>query len=362
MSETVIKLDNIDVFFDKGKEPDQIKAVKDVSLEVEKGDIYGVVGYSGAGKSTLVRVINLLQIPTNGTIEINGKIIFSKQDGKQATMLSTKELREERRGIGMIFQHFNLLEERTVIENVKFALRHSHLKEKEITDRAQELLDLVDLGERGDAYPTELSGGQQQRVAIARALANKPDILISDEATSALDPKNTTQILDLLAKLNKELGLTIVLITHEMDAVKKVANKVAVMSAGQIIERGSLLDIFTNSQSALTKELVGTEQNSQDALSILRQSQGSDAANTTVLKLTYEGNSTGDPIVTQLYAKFGVQTSIIYGNVELLRDTPVGILYVVVTGDDESRQKAVEYLHTAGVQATEISLAEGSEK
>ncbi|WP_268913929.1 methionine ABC transporter ATP-binding protein [Lentilactobacillus sp. SPB1-3] len=361
MSETVIKLDNIDVFFDKGKEADQIKAVQNVSLEVEKGDIYGVVGYSGAGKSTLVRVINLLQIPTNGTITINGKVIFSNQAGKQ-TMLSAKELREERRGIGMIFQHFNLLEERTVIENVKFALRHSHLKEKEIDERAQELLDLVDLGDRGDAYPAQLSGGQQQRVAIARALANKPDILISDEATSALDPKNTTQILELLARLNKELGLTIVLITHEMDAVKKVANKVAVMSAGQIIERGSLLDIFTNSQSELTKELVGTEQNSQDALSILRKSQNTDAKNTTILKLTYEGNSTSDPIVTKLYSEFGVQASIIYGNVELLRDTPVGTLYVVVSGDDDSRRKAIDYLHTAGVQATEISLSEGSDK
>lgn len=357
MSETVIKLDNIDVFFDKGKEPEPIKAVKNVSLEVEKGDIYGVVGYSGAGKSTLVRVINLLQIPTNGTVTINGKVVFEKQSGKEK-ILSPKELRAERREIGMIFQHFNLLEERTVIENVKFALRHSKLKDKQITQRAQELLELVDLGDRGNAYPTELSGGQQQRVAIARALANNPEILISDEATSALDPKNTTQILELLARLNKELGLTIVLITHEMDAVKKVANKVAVMSSGEIIERGTLLDIFTNSKSALTKELVGTEQNSQEAITILKQSLTKSSPDATVLRLTYQGSSIEDPIATKLYADFDVQTSIIYGNVELLRNTPVGTLFVVVTGESENRKRAVDYLNKIGVKVTEISLDE----
>ncbi len=209
----IITLENIDVTFKQGKQI--VNAVKNVNLNVEKGDIFGVVGYSGAGKSTLVRTINLLQKPTSGTVKVNGTLLFA--DNKQ--QISNKELQKQRRSIGMIFQHFNLLNETTVVDNVAFALRHSSLSDKEIEEKALNLLKLVGLEDKAKFYPIQLSGGEQQRVAIARALANDPEILISDESTSALDPRTTNQILDLLKELNAKLGLTIVLITHEMESI-----------------------------------------------------------------------------------------------------------------------------------------------
>ena len=245
----IIELNNLSVqFHQKGR---LVTAVKDATLHIEKGDIYGVIGYSGAGKSTLVRTINLLQKPTKGQIVINGEKIF---DSENPVKFTGAKLREFRQKIGMIFQHFNLLSEKTVFNNVAFALQHSqiedengkkrYLTKKEKTDKVTELLKLVDLEELSDKYPAQLSGGQKQRVAIARALANDPEILISDEGTSALDPKTTNQILDLLKSLHEKLGITVVLITHEMQVVKEIANKVAVMQNGEIIEQNSLIDIF----------------------------------------------------------------------------------------------------------------------
>ncbi len=233
----IIELNNLSVqFHQKGR---LVTAVKDATLRIEKGDIYGVIGYSGAGKSTLVRTINLLQKPTKGQIVINGEKIF---DSENPVKFTGAKLREFRQKIGMIFQHFNLLSEKTVFNNVAFALQHSqiedkngkkrYLTKKEKTDKVTELLKLVDLEELSDKYPAQLSGGQKQRVAIARALANDPEILISDEGTSALDPKTTNQILDLLKSLHEKLGITVVLITHEMQVVKEIANKVAVMQNG----------------------------------------------------------------------------------------------------------------------------------
>ncbi len=357
MAEKVIELKNISVFFKQAEKT--VKAVNDVSIEVEKGDIFGVVGYSGAGKSTLVRTINLLQKPTAGEVVVNGKTLFSK-NGNKETLIEGKELRQARREIGMIFQHFNLLEEKTVSQNVEFALKHSSLKEKQIASRAQELLKLVGLETKGSSYPAQLSGGQQQRVAIARALANNPEILISDEATSALDPKNTVQILDLLKNLNKKLGLTVVLITHEMDAVKRIAKKVAVMSSGKIIERGNLIDIFVNAKQPLTQELVGIQSQIQKAEQLLAQStENSDLSTQTALHLTYTGNSVKDPVMTKLYADYGVQTSIIFGNVDVLRDEPVGTLFVIVSGKEENRQKAIEYLKSSGIKVSKIDLSKG---
>ncbi len=353
MADSVIDLENINVFFEQ--EGQTIKAVNDVTIHVNKGDIYGVVGYSGAGKSTLVRVINLLQKPTAGKVIVNGETLFEKHDQANAKIVDTKQLRTKRRQIGMIFQHFNLLEERTVIQNIEFALKHSGQKEKEIVARAQKLLDLVGLGDRGKAFPAQLSGGQQQRVAIARALANDPEILISDEATSALDPKNTIQILDLLKRVNEELGLTVVLITHEMDAVKRIANKVAVMSDGKIIERGSIVDVFTNPQYPLTKELIGTAGESEKARKILATHPVQSADDQwELLHLTYTGPSVIDPVVTELYQKFDVEVSIIFGNVDELQGVPVGTLFVTMTGAAANRQKAIQYLHDQKIGVSKI--------
>ncbi|WP_281164417.1 methionine ABC transporter ATP-binding protein [Liquorilactobacillus sicerae] len=351
MAEEIIKLDDVSVTFQQKDK--RVAAVKQVTLHVEQGDIYGIVGYSGAGKSTLVRVINLLQIPTAGRVEVNGELLY-QGDGQQKKVIDAKKLRFERRKIGMIFQHFNLLNEQTIIDNVAFALKHSGLKEKQIEEKSRKLLKLVGLDSRADSYPAQLSGGQQQRVAIARALANDPEILISDEGTSALDPKNTIQILDLLKDLNQKLGLTVVLITHEMDAVKRIANKVAVMDNGRIIERGKLLDIFTHAKQQLTREFIGG--GSLKAISILKKYQlGKLGADERIIQLTYVGNSVSEPILVKLYRDFNVEANIIYSNIEILHGTPVGTLFVIIKGTAAGRIKALDYLQKQEVIITEIA-------
>lgn len=346
MANPIIDLQDIDVTFKQGKEV--VHAVKDVSLSIEKGDIYGIVGYSGAGKSTLVRTINLLQKPTDGTVTIDGDVFF--KDHQQ--QLSNKELQKKRRSIGMIFQHFNLLNETSVIENVLFALKHSDLDDDAQEKKAYELLELVGLKDKAEFYPVQLSGGEQQRVSIARALANDPAILISDEATSALDPQNTNQILDLLKKLNTELDLTVVLITHEMDAVKRVANKIAVMEHGQIIERGPLQKVFLQPQRELTRQFVGGSLAAIDTLKAFDLDQLT--ADKDLFQLVYNGNNVTKSIIIELYKKLGVEASMLYGNIEVLGGEPVGTLFVVVKGDEQQRQAAVQFLQDNKVTVTKI--------
>lgn len=346
MANPIIDLQDIDVTFKQGKEV--VHAVKDVSLSIEKGDIYGIVGYSGAGKSTLVRTINLLQKPTDGTVTIDGDVFF--KDHQQ--QLSNKELQKKRRSIGMIFQHFNLLNETSVIENVLFALKHSDLDDDAQEKKAYELLELVGLKDKAEFYPVQLSGGEQQRVSIARALANDPAILISDEATSALDPQNTNQILDLLKKLNTELDLTVVLITHEMGAVKRVANKIAVMEHGQIIERGPLQKVFLQPQRELTRQFVGGSLAAIDTLKAFDLDQLT--ADEDLFQLVYNGNNVTKSIIIELYKKLGVEASMLYGNIEVLGGEPVGTLFVVVKGDAQQRQAAVQFLQDNKVTVTKI--------
>ena len=346
MANPIIDLQDINVTFKQGKEV--VHAVKDVSLSIEKGDIYGIVGYSGAGKSTLVRTINLLQKPTDGTVTIDGDVFF--KDHQQ--QLSNKELQKKRRSIGMIFQHFNLLNETSVIENVLFALKHSDLDDDAQEKKAYELLELVGLKDKAEFYPVQLSGGEQQRVSIARALANDPAILISDEATSALDPQNTNQILDLLKKLNTELDLTVVLITHEMDAVKRVANKIAVMEHGQIIERGPLQKVFLQPQRELTRQFVGGSLAAIDTLKAFDLDQLT--ADKDLFQLVYNGNNVTKSIIIELYKKLGVEASMLYGNIEVLGGEPVGTLFVVIKGDEQQRQAAVQFLQDNKVTVTKI--------
>ena len=346
MTNPIIDLHDINVTFKQGKEI--VHAVKDVSLEIDQGDIYGIVGYSGAGKSTLVRTINLLQKPTAGAVTINGDVFF--KDHQQ--QLSNKELQKKRRNIGMIFQHFNLLNETSVIENVLFALKHSELDDDAQEKKAYELLELVGLKDKAEFYPVQLSGGEQQRVSIARALANDPEILISDEATSALDPQNTNQILDLLQKLNKQLGLTVVLITHEMDAVKRVANKIAVMEHGQIIERGPLQKVFLQPQQELTRQFVGGSLAAVDTLRAFDLDHL--AADEELLQLVYNGNNVTKSIIIELYKQLGVEASMLYGNIEILGGQPVGTLFVVVKANQDQRQSAIKFLQDNSVTVTKI--------
>lgn len=343
----MIQLEHIDVTFQQKKR--QIQAVKDVTLHIQEGDIYGIVGYSGAGKSTLVRVINLLQVPTSGKIIVDGDVLFDKK-----VTLTAEQLRRKRQDIGMIFQHFNLMSQLTAEENVAFALKHSGLSKEEKKEKVHTLLELVGLADRAENYPSQLSGGQKQRVAIARALANDPKILISDESTSALDPKTTKQILTLLQDLNQKLGLTIVLITHEMQIIKDIANCVAVMQDGQLIEEGSVLDIFSNPQQDLTKDFISTATGIDEAMDKIEQQEIVKhlASNSLLVQMKYAGTSTDEPLLNEIYKHHQVTANILYGNIEILGGTPVGELVVVLSGQKENLVAAKTAICEAGVQLT----------
>lgn len=348
MTDAIINLEHIDITFHQKKRV--IDAVRDVSVAINKGDIYGIVGYSGAGKSTLVRVINLLQIPTKGKITINGDVTF---DNGQV-QLSPAQLRQKRQKIGMIFQHFNLMAQKTAYENVAFALRHSKLSKEDKAKKVSELLELVGLSDRADNYPAQLSGGQKQRVAIARALANDPEILISDESTSALDPKTTKQILALLQDLNQKLGLTVVMITHEMQIVKDICNRVAVMQNGVLIEEGSVLEIFSKPQAALTQEFIKTATGIDEAmLKIAQQDVVINLAKGSLLvQLNYAGTSTDEPILNDIYKRFQVTANILYGNIEILDHTPVGEMVVILSGTLDNLSAAQDAITKAGIELT----------
>lgn len=341
----MIELKNIEVTFQS--EENIVHAVRDVSLAVDKGDIYGIVGYSGAGKSTLVRTINLLQRPTAGEVFVNGQNL---------SVLSSNELRMERKKIGMIFQHFNLMRQRTVADNVAYPLYKSGLSKQEIANKVDELLTLVGLADKKEAYPSQLSGGQKQRVAIARALANDPELLLCDEATSSLDPKTTASILELLKDLNKKLALTIVIITHEMEVVKEICNKVAVMEDGEVVEQGDLVSIFTSPKEKLTQEFINTATHiDQAAEKVLNHPTLLNLTRDDVLaNITYVGESTSSPLIASLYARFGITTNILYGNVEILQDTLIGNLIVVLSGEESKREEAIAYLESNQVKVKTI--------
>lgn len=294
----MIYLKNIGkTFIDDNKK--EVHAVNDVSLTINDGDIFGIIGFSGAGKSTLVRCINLLERPTSGTVEV---------DGKDLTKLSEKELRESRKKIGMIFQHFNLFPSRTIFGNVAFPLQGSGLSKEEIAAKVRNLLELVGISEKENAYPSQLSGGQKQRVAIARVLANDPDILLCDEATSALDPQTTKAILDLLKDLNKKLGITIVVITHEMAVVKEICNKVAVMEKGRVVEEGDVFSIFANPQEALTQNFIKTTSNLRKIEDLVYE--GSPVVDLKpgelIVRLSYIEKNISEPLISAMTYNFNI--------------------------------------------------------
>ena len=337
----MISLNDVSVTFTQPNK-ETIQAVKNVSLEVDKGDVYGIVGYSGAGKSTLVRVINLLQRPTSGSVVVNQT---------ELTALPAKALREKRKTIGMIFQHYNLMDSQNVFDNVDFSLKYAGISKQERRQKVTELLSLVGLEEKARSFPSQLSGGQKQRVAIARALANDPEILLCDEATSALDPKTTLQILALLKKLNRKLGLTIVIITHEMQVVKEICNKVAVMENGEIIEQGKSVQIFSQPAKPLTKDFIRTATHIDQALETILGSAkfSSLAANEWLVELSYVGDQTNEPLIAQLFSRYQVTTNILYGNVEILQDVPIGSLIVSLSGEYGQRKRALDFLADQGV-------------
>lgn len=320
-----------------------VHAVQDVNLQIAEGEIFGIIGFSGAGKSTLVRCINLLERPSEGNVIV---------DGENLTAMDMGHLREVRRKIGMIFQHFNLMRSRTVYQNIAFPLKKSRLSKEEKEKKIAGLLELVGLSDKRNAYPSQLSGGQKQRVAIARALANDPKVLLCDEATSALDPQTTQSILKLLKQVNERLGITIVLITHEMAVVKDICDHVAIMEKGCVVESGDTVSVFSHPKEAMTKDFIDTASNLGkiydliEERHILTEVKPGDR----MMLLTYSGTNAGEPVISALAKKFDVSANIIYGNIDYLKGKPLGKLVVTLSGEREDMEKAVEYIRSLGVE------------
>ena len=338
----MIKLSNI------VKNYGDVHALKGIDLEIQRGEIYGIIGLSGAGKSTLVRCINMLERPTSGEVFV---------DGKDMTKLSESELRAARKNIGMIFQHFNLLSSATVYENIAFPLTLSNTPKSEIEKKVLPLLELVGLADKASQYPAQLSGGQKQRVGIARALASDPKILLCDEATSALDPQTTKSILALIKDINKKLDLTVVVITHEMQVIKEICDKVAVISEGVIAERGSVLDVFTNPQHAITKEFISVLL-SNELPAAFRGNEISDTkteGSLLLLRLIFLGEKADDPVLAEMIrACSGVECTMLFGNLDEIHGVPFGRMIVGLSGAENSIQDALNFLSTKDVRVEVI--------
>jgi D-methionine transport system ATP-binding protein len=324
-----------------------VTAVNNVNLEIEKGEIFGIIGYSGAGKSSLIRLLNGLEKPTNGKISVAGSQIDS---------IGGVKLRKARLEISMIFQHFNLLWSRTVRENIAFPLEIAGVKRAERLKRVNELIKLVGLEGRENAYPSQLSGGQKQRVGIARALANNPKVLLCDEATSALDPQTTDSILDLLVDINKRLGLTIVLITHEMHVIRKICHRVAVMENGEVVEEGNVLDVFKHPKQPITKRFVKQvtepEETNEVVANLLENYPKGK-----VIQLTFVGESAEQPLITNLIRKFAIDVNILQGKISQTQSGSYGSLFIHLDGDEQELNRALEFIYNQHIEVEVIANA-----
>lgn len=321
-----------------------VQALKGISLTIHDGEIFGIIGKSGAGKSTLVRCINMLEKPTTGKVII---------DDKELTAMSDSQLRAERKNIGMIFQHFNLLSSRTVFDNIAFPLELSGASKEVIRSKVDSLLELVGLTDRQFNYPSQLSGGQKQRVGIARALASDPKILLCDEATSALDPQTTKSILELLKDINKRLGITIVIITHEMAVIKEICDRVAVIEGGVIKEQGRVIDVFTNPQSETMKEFVKSVINMElpEGIKKLGVTNQPSPDRDMLVRFRFKGAATNEPLVVNVARKFNLDVSVLYGNIDYIQDVPFGYLIVVIMGDMKAQTEAYSYIKTQPIES-----------
>ncbi|EOW9528432.1 methionine ABC transporter ATP-binding protein [Bacillus cytotoxicus] len=339
----MILLENVKKIY-KSKSGD-VTAVDNANLKIEKGEIFGVIGYSGAGKSSLIRLFNQLEKPTSGQIKVASRVISA---------ITGNELRKARQEIGMIFQHFNLLWSRTVRENIAFPLEIAGVDKEQRKKRVDELIRLVGLEGRGDAYPSQLSGGQKQRVGIARALANNPKVLLCDEATSALDPETTDQILDLLLDINKRLNLTIVLITHEMHVIQKICNRVAVMEKGEIVETGPVLEVFRNPQQEITKRFVQQLTDSEDTNETI-ENLLEKYPDGKVIRLQFIGDSVERPVLQGLMRRDDVEVSVLQGNIAQTNNGAYGSLIVHLNGEEAAIQQAIAGIHQEKVELEVIA-------
>ena len=341
----MIELEHISKTFGTGAAA--VHAVRDVTLTVQEGEIFGIIGFSGAGKSTLVRCINLLETPTSGRVTV---------DGRELTGLSEKELRQARKKIGMIFQSFNLMPSRTVFQNIAYPLHGSGMSREQVEEKVLSLLELVNMSEKRDVYPSQLSGGQKQRVAIARALASDPKVLLCDEATSALDPQTTRSILRLLHSLNEKLGLTIVVITHEMSVIKEICTRVAVMEDGAVVEMGEVFDIFSNPQQTITREFIRTTSNLSKIYDLMEE--GSPVVDIgpeeLIVQLTYIEKNVSEALISYISRQFEIDVNIIFSSLEIIQNDPLGGLVAIMGGPRRQIEAAVRFLIDKNVQVEVI--------
>ena len=331
-----------------------VHAVQDVSLSIGKGEIFGIIGFSGAGKSTLVRCINLLERPTSGSVTV---------DGKEMTALSARELRQARKKIGMIFQHFNLMPSRTVFGNVAYPLRGSGLSREQIADKVHRLLELVGIGDKAEAYPKQLSGGQKQRVAIARALANDPNVLLCDEATSALDPQTTKAILRLLKNLNEKLGITVVIITHEMAVVKEICDRVAVMEHGRVVEQGEVFNVFADPRQEITRSFIYTTSNLRKIEELIEEDSPvvQLKPGELIVRLSYIQRNVSEPLISTVSRKFDITLNIIFSDIAIVQNAPIGGTVAIISGERAQITQAMQYLSEKNVGVEVIRDARISE-
>ena len=329
MSETLIAVKNLVKEYGNG-----VRALNQINLEIGRGDIFGIIGMSGAGKSTLVRCLNNLEKPTEGTVEIQGREL-SKMKGRT--------LRKERQKISMIFQHFNLLMQKNVLDNVCFPLEIAGVKRKQAKERARELLEIVGLSDKAKSYPAQLSGGQKQRVAIARALTNNPDILLCDEATSALDPQTTQSILELLQTINKEYGITIVIITHEMSVVQKICNKVAILEKGKLAEAGAVTKIFANPESAVAKKMLFGDEGET------KEMKGKH-----LIRVVFSENSSFEPVIGNMILHFKQPVNILYADTKDIQGTATGEMILQLPDQPEIAEQMSAYLRDRKLTVGEV--------
>lgn len=341
---TIISFENLSKRYEKKGQT--FVALDNVTFKVNKGDVYGLIGFSGAGKSTLLRMVNALETPTEGKVFVKGVDLTSLKESK---------LREIRKDIGMIFQEFNLLETKTVFDNIAIPLMLRHENKQKIKARVEELLKFVGLEDKAKALPGELSGGQKQRVGIARALATEPEILLCDEATSALDPDTTESILNLLARVNKELNVTILFVTHTIRVVQKLCNKVAILEHGKLVENGSVIDIFSKPKSTIAKRFVETVIPSKIPESIVAELKKYEA-NYKVIRIFFHAEHATDDVIWQINAKLGVHTNVMFASVTELQGRVLSIITLQLTGNEEDFKKVADYINSHGIAFEEVPV------
>lgn len=333
----LINFEDVSVSFKQKKK--RITAVNEVGFSIYEGEIVGIIGSSGAGKSTLLRTINGLQHPSKGKVEVEGRVVSD---------LKEKELRELRSNIGMIFQHFNLINSKDVYSNIEFVLTENGKNKEEAAKRIDELLKYVGIEDKKHAYPSQLSGGQKQRVAIARALANEAKILLCDEPTSALDAETTEAVLSLIKKINKELNITTVIITHELDVVKQICDRVVVMDGGDVVEIGDVYEVFTKPQSQFTRNLLDKENKYVIPREILDNVGG------TLIRIDYFDENAEKALIDYVIRAFDVKVNILHGKIEFIKEKPLGVLYISLSGDTESVRAAIDYIKENAGRSEEI--------